>query len=134
MYQEGQSYEQDFSFKQEEVIAFSKISGDTNPIHLDEDYAAKTAFKKPIIHGFLGGSVFSKILGTQFPGEGTIYLSQQLEFKRPMYTGEMYKAILTIVELIPGKHQARIETKILRSDNNKLVLTGEAFVMNREVL
>ena len=134
MFTQGQTFEREFSFTQQDVIAFSRISGDTNPIHLDEDYAAKTAFKKPIIHGFLGGSIISKILGTQFPGEGTIYLSQNMEFKRPMYVDESYKAILTIKELIPARHQARIETKILRSDNNKLVLTGEAFVMNRELL
>src|SRR3990172_4236067 len=84
----GFQYKYEFSFSDDDIIGFAKVSGDHNPIHLDEEYASKTIFKKRIIHGFLGGSVFSKVFGTIVPGEGTIYLSQSLKFMGPMYIGE----------------------------------------------
>ncbi|MFL5730355.1 MAG: MaoC family dehydratase, partial [Cytophagaceae bacterium] len=74
MIEQGQVYTESFSFTQEEVVRFAELTGDHNPIHLDPAYAANTLFKKPIMHGILGASVFSKVLGMQFPGEGTIYL------------------------------------------------------------
>ena len=84
-------FEHLFSFTQEDVEAFAKVTGDNNPVHLDESYAAKTMFKRPIMHGMLGAAVFSKVFGTMFPGEGTIYLSQSLSFLKPMYVSENYK-------------------------------------------
>ena len=71
-------FEHLFSFTQKDVEAFAKVTGDNNPVHLDESYAAKTMFKRPIMHGMLGATVFSKVFGTMFPGEGTIYLSHYL--------------------------------------------------------
>jgi len=87
----GDNYQLEFRFTQNQVEDFARLTGDSNPLHLDPDYASRTLFKKPIIHGVLGASIFSKIMGTLFPGEGTIYLSQQLEFKRPMYVDTTYK-------------------------------------------
>ena len=72
----GLSYEHEFSFSQDSVKRFAEVTGDNNPIHLDSVYAATTPFKKPIMHGFLSGSIFSKVFGTIYPGEGTIYLKQ----------------------------------------------------------
>ncbi|MDX2245880.1 MAG: MaoC family dehydratase [Bacteroidia bacterium] len=126
----GDIYEVEFSFSQEEVVAFAKVSGDYNPIHLDAEYAAQTVFKKPIIHGFLGGSVISRVMGTEFPGEGTIYLSQTMTFRRPMFAGEKYKAVFTVMEVDERRHRARIETNIVSLEDQKPTLTGEAFVMN----
>jgi acyl dehydratase len=128
----GQTFETTFSYSQQDVEAFAKITGDHNPIHLDAEYAAQTPFKKPIIHGFLGGSIFSKILGTQFPGEGSIYLMQSMDFKRPMYVEETYKAVLTVKEIDEAKNKATIETKVLDANTNKLIITGEAVVMHKE--
>lgn len=126
----GDVYEVEFSFSQEDVAAFAAVSGDYNPIHLDAEYAAQTPFKKPIIHGFLGGSVISRVMGTEFPGEGTIYLSQTMTFRRPMFAGEIYKAVFTVMEVDERRHRARIETTIVSLEDKKPTLTGEASVMN----
>jgi len=129
----NQTYIHDFSFAQADVEAFAKVSGDTNPLHLDADFAAGTIFRKPIIHGFLGGSVFSKILGTEFPGEGSIYLKQSMEFLQPMFVGVLYEAVFTVLEILP-KSSARIETKIVEKETQKVVTLGEAVVMNRQLI
>lgn len=122
-------YREDFHFTQEHVILFSEASGDTNPIHLDDKYASNTIFKQKIIHGFLGGSIFSKILGTNFPGEGTIYLKQTLSFKRPMYINTTYTAIVDVLEIDENKSRAKISTNILDTNGN-IVITGEALVQH----
>lgn len=128
----GQTYIETFSFTQEDVQRFAQISGDHNPLHLDHDYAAKTVFGKPIIHGVLGASIFSKILGMKFPGEGTVYLKQEMSFKRPMYVGIQYQAILTVKDVNKDKHIAVIETKITEKESGKMNLIGEASIMNKE--
>ena len=92
----GQKWEHEFSFSQKQVNEFSEITGDNNPIHINEEYAAQTAFKKPILHGMLGACIFSKVFGTIFPGPKSIYLSQSLEFKRPLFPDETYRAEFTI--------------------------------------
>ena len=130
--QEGQVYEEEFSFSQEEVDQFAKVSGDDNPIHIDAEYAANTSFKKPIMHGFLAGSVFSRLIGTKFPGEGTVYLKQSMAFRRPMFVDVTYKAILTVTMANANRHIAQIETKIVGVEDGKAYLTGEAQVMNAE--
>lgn len=130
--QEGQVYEEEFSFSQEEVDQFAKVSGDDNPIHIDAEYAANTSFKKPIMHGFLAGSVFSRLIGTKFPGEGTVYLKQSMAFRRPMFVDVQYKAILTVTMANANRHIAQIETKIVGVEDGKAYLTGEAQVMNSE--
>ena len=133
MLEVNQTYTHDFSFTQADVEAFARVSGDTNPLHLDAEFAAKTIFRKPIIHGFLGGSVFSKILGTQFPGEGSIYLKQSMEFLQPMFVDVAYQALFTVLEILP-KSSARIETKIIDKETQKVVTIGEATVMNRQLV
>ena len=86
----GSKFEYEFSFTQQDVVNFATASGDFNPIHLDEEYAKNSIFKTTIIHGFLGGSIFSKVFGTIFPGNGTIYLKQDLSFLKPMFTNKNY--------------------------------------------
>jgi len=116
-----------FSFTQDDVIAFSNISGDKNPLHLDNTFAKKTIFKRPIIHGFLGGSVFSKILATHFWGNGTIYLSQTMNFKKPMFVDTNYIAQLTLEKINSKKNIAIITTNVFTT-NNDPVITGEAVI------
>ena len=128
----GQTYSHHFTFSQEEVIAFADVTGDKNPIHLDEAFAKNTIFKKPIIHGFLGGSIFSKVLGTLFPGTGTVYLTQTMSFLRPMYTGLDYSAVFTVKEIMLEKKRALITTEITDTENN-LTLTGEALIFNEDI-
>lgn len=127
MFKIGDSVLKNFKYSQEDVINFAKISGDMNPIHLDKEYSKNTIFKKPIIHGFLGGSIFSKILSESFWGEGTIYLSQNLIFKRPMFVEIEYLAKLTIIEINESKNISKFET-IIFEENNKIVINGEAII------
>jgi acyl dehydratase len=129
MIKQGDIYTHEFSFTKEDVIKFAEVSGDKNPIHLDDEYAAKTIFKRRIVHGFLGASIFSKVFGMLFPGEGTIYLSQNLKFMAPMYENEVYTAKFTVLEVIPDKHRAKIETLILDKDG-KTITSGEAMILN----
>lgn len=130
--EQGQIYSEIFSFTQDHVVRFADISGDHNPLHLDNEYASKTVFGKPIIHGVLGASIFSKILGMKFPGEGTVYLKQEMNFRRPMYVGVEYEAICTVKEINKERHQAVIETKITEKLSGKTNLIGEASIMNKE--
>jgi acyl dehydratase len=125
----GEVYKHAFQFSQKEVIAFAEVTGDKNPVHLDETYAATTMFKKPIMHGMLGASLFSKVFGVLFPGEGTIYLKQSLNFMRPMYVDIAYEAVFTVKEILP-KNRAVIETQILEKSSGNICTTGEATVMN----
>lgn len=127
----NQVYTHQFTFSQAEVDQFAQLTGDNNPIHLDAEYAAQTAFRKPIIHGFLAGSIFSKILGTQFPGEGTLYLKQNIEFLAPMFVDTTYEAVFTVKE-IGEKSTALIQTQIVEKNTQKLTVNGEAIVMNRQ--
>jgi acyl dehydratase len=130
--EQGQIYTEIITYSQEDVELFAQITGDHNPIHLDKEYASKTMFGKPIIHGVLGASVFSKILGMYFPGEGTIYLKQEMTFKRPMFVGTQYEAILRVKEINRERHTAVIETKIVEKESGKINLIGDAQIMNKE--
>ena len=91
MIKTGDKYRHEVTYTQEGVIAFAEITGDKNPIHLDPEFAAKTPFGRPIVHGFLSASVFSKVFGMLFPGQGTIYLSQEMSFRAPVFAGEKYQ-------------------------------------------
>ena len=125
-------FKQEFSFSQEQVNAFAALTGDSNPLHLDAAYAATTPFKRPIMHGFLGGSVFSRVFGMFFPGEGTIYMRQTMEFMRPMFVDTVYEVIFTVVETNPEKHTATVRTEMFDKITQKCTIKGDALVMNVE--
>jgi acyl dehydratase len=132
MIENGQVYTHAFRFSQEEVNRFAEVTGDKNPVHTDAAYAATTMFKVPIMHGMLGASLFSKVFGTLFPGEGTIYLKQQLAFMKPMYVETDYEAVFTVKEVVKEKHRAVIETVIKDKATGAVCTSGEAVVMNVE--
>ena len=131
MIEVNQTYTHEFSYSQAQVNAFAEATGDKNPVHLDADYAAKTMFKRPIMHGMLCASLFSKVFGTLFPGEGTIYLKQSLNFLKPMYVDTTYNCVFTVKEIIAEKHRAVVET-IVRDKEGKVCTSGEAVVMHTE--
>ncbi len=126
------TFEEFFKFTQDEVVRFAELTGDNNPIHLDAEYAATTSFKRPIIHGMLGATIFTKVLGTQFPGFGSIYLKQTLEFLRPMFVETEYKAVFTIKTINKEKHIAEISTEIIDATTKKVVTRGVATMINQE--
>ncbi len=117
------------TFSIEDVIKFAALSGDKNPIHLNSEYAKNTIFEKPIVHGFFYGSMISNILAMQLPGEGTIYLEQNMKFLAPVFHGDTLIAEVEIVDVIPEKSYVLLKTTI-NKDNGTLVLSGEAKVKN----
>ena len=121
-----------FRFSQADVADFARVTGDNNPLHLDDDYAATTSFKRPIIHGMLGASVFTKVLGTEFPGYGSVYLGQTLEFLRPMFVDTDYEAVFTVKSTNTDKHTAEILGELRDVQTGKVTTRGVATLMHRE--
>ena len=111
----------------QDIAAFAELSGDVNPVHLSDDFAAATIFKKRIAHGFLTGSLFSTVLGTKLPGPGCIYLSQSMKFKAPVYIGDEVVATLRVTGLDAEKGRATFACDA--AVNGKTVLEGEAVIM-----
>ena len=123
------SYQRTIS--QADVLAFGSLTKDMNKAHFDETYAKTTIFKKPIIHGMLLGSLFSKIFGLEYPGEGTIYCSQTLKFLKPAYPDQPLTVRVTVKEIILEKNRVIFTTDIL-NEQEELILTGEAMLMPRK--
>jgi 3-hydroxybutyryl-CoA dehydratase len=111
----------------QDVAAFADLSGDINPVHLSDDFAAGTIFKRRIAHGFLTGSLFSTVLGTKLPGPGCIYLSQSMKFRAPVYIGDEVVATLKVTGLDAEKGRATLACDA--AVNGKTVLEGEAVMM-----
>ncbi|MBP6386261.1 MAG: MaoC family dehydratase [Pseudarcicella sp.] len=132
MLQLGDTYQHQFSFTQAQVIQFAELSGDNNPLHLDADFAAQTPFKKPIIHGALSTSIFSKIMGTEFPGFGSVYLKQVSDFKRPMFVDTLYEARFEITVIDRLRNSAQITTRIVDVATGKITVDGYAEMINKE--
>jgi 3-hydroxybutyryl-CoA dehydratase len=86
-----------------DVVGFAQLTGDRNPIHLSEHFAARTSFGKRIAHGLYTASLISAVLGTRLPGPGAIYISQTLNFRAPVRIGDTVVVTVTVAELIPGK-------------------------------
>ena len=127
----GYKFKYPVKFSQKEVEGFSMITGDNNPIHLDHEYASRTKFKKPIVHGMLSASVFSKVFGTIFPGEGSIYISQEINFKGPVYVDRSYSAEFEVMEVDHFRGIALIKCALF-DENLKACTIGNARVMNKE--
>ena len=130
----GDMYNKEFSISNEDIRVFSEITGDNNPIHLDENYAKKSGFMGPIVHGLLTGSIFSRILGNEFPGQGTIYLKQELNFCSVVYPDEKLIAEIEVLES-NGKGKYRLKT-IIKSNNKKenIKINGEAIILYNRII
>lgn len=113
--------------REEDIVRFAEVTGDANPVHLDEDYAATTKFGGRIAHGALTAGYISAIFGTILPGPGAIYVSQSLNFRRPVRIGDEVVAKARIVELIPEKRRAIFTCDCTVA--GKTVLEGEALLM-----
>ena len=111
-----------------DVILYSGITLDVNPAHLNEENAKKTMFKKRIAHGMLTAGLISAVLGTKLPGEGTIYMGQEIAFTAPVYFGDTITANVEIIELIPEKKRVLLST-VCTNQDGVVVLSGKAKVM-----
>ena len=115
------------AFSIEEVEHFACLSLDSNPLHLDEDYASQSAFGGRIVHGMLAASLFSGLLGQELPGPGTIYLGQELRFLRPIYINEEITATIEAVKIREDKPIATFRTICQNKDGDTLI-EGTAIV------
>ena len=124
----GQTHESNVTISAEMIELFAEATGDRNPIHLDEDYAKGTIFKTRVAHGMLQAGIISGVLGTRFPGVGTIYLSQTLKFRKPVFIGDEITLRLRVLELFKEKNRVSLET-VCTNQRGETVLTGEALIM-----
>ena len=100
----GDQFKHDFSYTQEDVNLFAKVSGDTNPLHIDAEAGKNSVFGRNIIHGFLGGSVFTKIFGALWMADGHVYMKQTMQWLKPMFVDTTYEAVITVKEIFPEKN------------------------------
>ena len=110
-----------------DIRAFAEVSGDHNPLHLDDEFAATTRFGKRIAHGMLSASLISAVLANDLPGQGSIYLAQTLRFVAPVFPGDEVTARVTVKSLREDKPIATLET-VCVNQRNEVVIKGEATV------
>lgn len=122
----GQFYEKEVTITSEIGKEFARISGDFNPIHLDEKYAEETRFGKRIVHGMLIGSYISGIIGNEFPGQGSIYLNQDLKFRRPIFYDKKVIIRVEIISVDEEKSRLKLRTSCL--DDKDVLVDGEALI------
>ena len=114
-----------------DIRAFADAADDHNPVHMDEDYAAGTPFKARIAHGLLVASLIASALASDLPGAGSVYLGQELKFKKPVYIGDTITATVTVTKYNERRRIAVIET-VVRNQNGDVVIEGEATVIAPE--
>lgn len=111
-----------------DVRLFAELSLDTNPAHLDEEFAAATRFGRRICHGMLYASLVSAVIGTQLPGPGSIYMNQTLKFHSPVFWGDEIEAVVTVTSVFPQRNVLVMDTRCF-NQNGVLVLSGEATIL-----
>ena len=112
---------------QKDILLFSKISGDENPVHLDEKYAQQTIFGRRIAHGMLTASLISAVIAEQLPGHGTVYLSQTLKFTRPVLPGQLVTTTVRVTHIEYSNRRVTLDCEC--KVDEKVVLAGEALVL-----
>lgn len=110
-----------------DLILFATVSGDVNPVHLDEEFAAATPLKGRIAHGMLSGALISAAIACELPGPGTIYIGQEMSFLRPVRLGDEIRIELEVLEKLP-KNRLKIATQVINQEGKKVV-DGVATVM-----
>ncbi|MBT1248521.1 MULTISPECIES: MaoC family dehydratase [unclassified Thermosipho (in: thermotogales)] len=123
----GQTYEKVIKVEEKHVFQFAEITGDKNPVHIDEEYAKKSIFGGRIAHGILLLGYISYVLGMEFPGPGTIYMSQNAKFLRPVYVGENIKIKIKVLEKHDEKKRIKVSTLIF-NEKDELCVEGDALL------
>ncbi len=123
----GMSVEKIYTISHEDAVKFSEMSGDWNPAHHNEDYAANSIFKQRVAHGMFSVIQFSGLLGMDLPGLGTLWLKQSVEFLRPAFFGYEYKAVVTVVAINAENNTVTFSTECYDHDGNKIII-GEGVV------
>lgn len=118
-------------FSMDDIQKFADITGDDNPVHLDEEYAKNTRFKGRIVHGILVSGLVSAVLGSKLPGYGTIYLSQSLKFLKPVKVNEAITAEVEVIDINIEKNRLTFKTRCYNQANIDVII-GEAIVMPQD--
>ena len=116
------------TIEQADIHAFADITGDHNPVHVDEEFAKTTRFGRTIAHGMLSASLISAVLAIKLPGEGSVYLGQTLQFVAPVFPGDQITARVTVKEVREGKPIVKLET-ICINQRDEVVIRGEATIL-----
>lgn len=124
----GDAAEVSKTINDEDVRAFAELTGDRNPVHLDEEFASATRFGRRIAHGMLGASLISTVLASELPGRGSVYLSQTLRFTAPVYLGDTVTARVTVKHVREDKPVVTLET-VCTNQRGERVVEGEAVVL-----
>src|SRR6185436_6205444 len=122
----------DFSYTQDQVDLYAKISGDTNPLHTDPAAGKASMFERNIIHGHFSASVFTKIFGALYHADGHVYMKQNTTFLKPMFVDTPYRAVITVKEIFPEKNRVLYETKVIDPATGVDTIVGEALLMNKK--
>ena len=128
----GDEFKHEFSYTQQDVNDYARISGDTNPLHIDEVAGTQSMFGRCIIHGFLGASVFTKIFGALWYNDGHVYLSQSMKWLKPMFVDTKYEATVRVAEIFPKKNRIRYECEVKDAATGDTTIAGEAILMNKK--
>ena len=126
----GDSAEITKTIEQSDIDAFASVTGDHNPVHVDEEFAKTTRFGKRIAHGMLTASLISAVLANKLPGAGSVYLGQTLQFVAPVFPGDEITARVTVKEVREDKPIVKLET-ICVNQRDEVVIRGEATVLKR---
>ena len=110
-----------------DLVMFAGVSGDTNPLHLDEEFASRSRFGGRIVHGMLTASLISTLIGTKLPGPGCIYISQNLKFRAPVRVGDTVETRATVTEVVAERRKVVLNT--VCTVKGQVVLEGEAKIM-----
>ena len=128
MTQIGDSASMTKTFTDADVRTFAEISGDKNPIHLDDDYAAGTRFERRLVHGILTSGMISALLGLQLPGPGSVYIQQTLKFRAPVFINDTITATVTVTKARDDKPIITLET-VCKNQDGVVVIDGEAVLL-----
>ena len=126
----GDSAEITKTIEQSDIDAFAQVTGDHNPVHVDEEFAKTTRFGRRIAHGMLTASLISAVLANRLPGEGSVYLGQTLRFVAPVFAGDEITARVTVKEIREDRAVVKLET-ICVNQRDEVVVRGEATVLGR---
>jgi 3-hydroxybutyryl-CoA dehydratase len=127
-FQAGDKASRSLAISDETIRNFAEVTGDNNPVHLDDEYAAGTRFGRRIAHGMIAAGLISATLANDLPGPGTVYLNQTLKFKLPVYPGDTVTATVEILKVREDKPIVTLST-VCTNQEDKVVLEGEAVVL-----
>ena len=127
-FQPGDTASRSTTITDEMIRSFAELTGDSNPVHLDDAYAAGTRFGRRIAHGMIAAGLISAALANDLPGPGTVYLSQTLQFKAPVFPGDTITTTVAVKTVRPDKPIVTLGT-VCTNQDQKVVLEGEAVVL-----